>query len=418
MAGKKIESLAMSLSIGNFKNLCKLFSPEIAIMVRGRHAIGKTEAVRQVADDIRDDFYKDFENCRRMVAALSNEKTVAKKLAKNNGVWTYEMGIPVIERRLSQLQEGDIVGLPFLNGEGTEFRPVTWLLHCAEFPVLLFLDELNRATKQVEQATFQLADSKAFYGHTLHEGTRLYVAVNIGDSYQVEDFDPAALSRYATIDLEPTTSEFLDYVNKTCNLTLYSFLKINPDAIEDKETPQPNKKTNDRRAWKRLDAELAQAGLYENPFKNEFLFMAGSMVGFSYGNLFWEFAKQQENLTGEDIILKWSSLKETLPKDEEMKIAKITSWSIKVCDFFKNNSISEEYAKTFGPKLNKFLSEIPYELGAAIYPTLSEKETNIIHLSVYISEIATKIFTSNKNKNQNTLEELRKLSPVIPRQRK
>ena len=84
----------------------------------------------------------------------------------------------------------------------------------------------------------------------------------------------------------------------------------------------------------------------------------------------------------------------------------------------KNNSISEEYAKTFGPKLNKFLSEIPYELGAAIYPTLSEKETNIIHLSVYISEIATKIFTSNKNKNQNTLEELRKLSPVIPRQRK
>jgi hypothetical protein len=418
MINKKMETLAMPLSIANFKSLCKLFSPEIPVMVRGRHAIGKTEAVRQVADELRDDFYKNPENCRRMAAALSSEKEVAKKLAKNNGVWTYEMGIPIIERRLSQLQEGDIIGLPFSNGQGTEFRPVTWLLHCAEFPVLLFLDELNRATKQIEQATFQLADSKAFYGKTLHEGTRLYVAVNIGDSYQVEDFDPAALSRYAVIDLEPTTTEFLEYIRNTCNSTLYNFLKINPDAIEDKETPQPNKKTPDRRAWKRLDTELTKSGLYKNPFKKEFLFMAGSMVGFNYGNLFWEFAKQQENLTGEDIILQWSTLKENLPEDNEMRIAKITSWSIKVSEYFRTTSISEEYAKIIGPKLNTFLSEIPYEIGASIYPALSEKETNIFYLSGYISQTVAKIFTSNRDRNTNTLEEIKKTSPIIPRQRK
>src|SRR6266571_81346 len=113
------------MEMNTAKQLIKSFSPKVAIRLRGRHGIGKSEMVYQLGKDI---------------------------------------GLKVVERRLSQLQEGDIVGLPLLEGEGlqksTSFKPADWLIECANEPRILFLDELNRALPGVEQATFQLADSR------------------------------------------------------------------------------------------------------------------------------------------------------------------------------------------------------------------------------------------------------------------
>ena len=164
------------------------------------------------------------------------------------------------------MTEGDITGIPFEgNRGGTVFRACEWLLTTCEFPCVLFLDELNRAIKGVEQATFQLADSKAFDGNLLHDGTRVMVAVNIGDQYDVTPMDPAALSRYAVVDLDPTTQDWLDWANDNCNQALVEFIRSNEKYLEYKDTCEPNKKYPDRRAWGNLDAELAQSGLYSAP---------------------------------------------------------------------------------------------------------------------------------------------------------
>ena len=226
-------------------------------MLRGRHGIGKSQVVYQIAGEYRSDFYKEHGNCERVSAAFAKESGVRKMIEsfwKKNGtdprydgcdrnVWHYDMGVPVIERRLSQMTEGDITGIPFEgNRGGTVFRAVEWLLGTCEFPSVLFLDELNRAIKGVEQATFQLADSKAFDGNLLHAETRVMVAVNIGDQYDVTPMDPAAISRYAVVDLDPTLEDWVAWAGDNCHPALAEFIRSNPRYLEFKDTCEPNEK--------------------------------------------------------------------------------------------------------------------------------------------------------------------------------
>ena len=43
-----------------------------------------------------------------------------------------EVGLPVIDRRLSQMTEGDIIGLPELVDGVTRFAPVDWLIRACK----------------------------------------------------------------------------------------------------------------------------------------------------------------------------------------------------------------------------------------------------------------------------------------------
>ena len=423
MATKKLESLAMALDIRKFKNLCRSFTADMAVMVRGRHGIGKSEVVYQIAGDLRHDFYKDPANCAAMVAALKNEPSVAKKLAKSGGVWTYEMGIPVVERRLSQMTEGDIIGLPFLEGSGTEFRPVTWLMNGCHFPVVLFLDELNRAIKGVEQATFQLADSKAFYGNLLHSGTRIYIAVNIGASYAVEEFDPAAISRYAVIDLEPTIDEFIEFARSRCNPFLPEFISSNHSALEHREEIfEPNRKYPDRRAWVKLDHQLTSAGLYDNPTDLTFLHMCASMVGFHYGNLYWGHVKNNQfNISGKEIAHNWLKVRDKMPKDDTIRQQKFIELSNRVGEYLKDNKIDP---KEVAPHLKQFLIDCPSECCVTTWNLLSKNKENFYAIHSSISDVVIKRITGQApSKNDavsapaTTTSQDQSAGPVVPRQR-
>ena len=417
---KRIDTAkAMTLDIAKFKNLCKCFTPDIAVMVRGKHGIGKSQVVYQVAELLRDDFYKDSDNCARMVEALKNEPSVAKKINKTNGVWTHDMGLPVIERRLSQMTEGDIIGLPLLDGRGTEFRPVLWLINGCLFPVVIFLDELNRAIKGVEQATFQLADSKAFYGNQLHSGSRIYIAVNIGASYTVEEFDPAAISRYAVIDLEPSIEEFLAYTREKCNYLLPEFIAANRDALEHREDVfEPNKKYPDRRAWVRLDEQLTASSLYNTPDDITFLHMAASMVGFHFGNMYWEYVRNNQfSVTGEEIAKNWKKVKQKLPKNDVVRQQKFIEMANRVGEYLRDNLVAPEEV---GPNLKEFFKECPAECVIIAWQILGKNKKNFYSLHPFVSDIVV-LRATGQEINQNTAVPVPKeknTNPVVPRQKK
>ncbi len=65
------------------------------ILLRGRHGVGKSQIVYQVADGLN---------------------------------------LPVIERRASQMTEGDLVGLPSIDGDSTTFNPPDWFKYCCDNP--------------------------------------------------------------------------------------------------------------------------------------------------------------------------------------------------------------------------------------------------------------------------------------------
>jgi hypothetical protein len=346
-------------------------SPAITVCVRGKHAIGKSEGVQQSASLVHAEFYRSPERCAQMVEALKNEPHVARRLAETKGgKWTYEMGLPIVERRLSQMTEGDIIGLPEMETVGingtrraTTFRPCDWLINSVDFPVLLFLDERNRALEGVKQAVFQLADSKAFYGNLLHADTRIVIAENIGDAYTVNQSDPAEISRAATVELTATVEEWLEWARKHCHSATVEFILSNNKALEHTGTFEANRKYPDRRSWFKLDAELRRLGLFDRPEEHLFYVLSGAFLGTEVASLFHRFAKERDReVSAEDIVKGWDKVKARFNGE----IANETY--IELCSKLEEYNSKHELGAVAAYNIASFMKDAPPEIRMTMWP--------------------------------------------------
>jgi len=193
------------------------------VLLRGRHGIGKSQVVYQYAE---------------------------------------KMDLPVVERRASQMTEGDLLGIPspesmMINGkEATKFRPFDWLVQACTEPVVLFFDEIDRAIVEVRQGIFELTDSRKLAGWHLHPGTYIVAAINGGEgvsTYQVGEMDPAELDRWSVFDIEPSIEDWISWaLDNNINQHIVSFIRENPTYLEFKEDPEPGKVYPSRRSWERF----------------------------------------------------------------------------------------------------------------------------------------------------------------------
>lgn len=286
------------IGMNDFKELLKSVSPNVTVCVRGRHAVGKSQGVYQAAADL---------------------------------------GLPVVERRLSQMTEGDLIGLPVIvtdqgesvdlnnaqllgsQGAATTFKPCDWLIQACEQPVVLFLDERNRALEGVKQAIFQLCDSRTFYSLTLHPETRVVIAENVGDDYAVQQCDPAEVSRAATVTLEPSFQEWLDYAKDRCHEAVVEFVRTEGEnVLEHRGTFSPGKKYPDRRTWVKLNDELVNLNLFEAESSDKMRLlqiMGGAFLGPEVGSKFAKFCRERDkNVSAFDVMKDWSTAKKKLEK--------------------------------------------------------------------------------------------------------
>jgi MoxR-like ATPase len=254
----------------DFKNFVKLApavsAARLPVLLRGRHGIGKSQVVYQIAAD---------------------------------------MGLPVVERRASQMTEGDLVGLPSIEGNRTSFNPPDWFKEACEEPVVLFLDEIDRATLEVRQGVFELTDSRKLNGHYLHEDTVIFAAINggeHGEQYLVNDFDPAELDRWSVWDIEPTVEDWLAWGKENVDSLIWDFVNNNREHLEHKGEIEPNKRYPSRRSWKRLNDVLAGAGYLEEAGPEMFA-LAQSFVGFEAAVAFNDFAQNYERVITVDQLL-------------------------------------------------------------------------------------------------------------------
>lgn len=404
---KATSNLALPVSMTGFMQLAVAIGPNVPLCVRGRHAVGKSEGVHQAASLMRSDFYKNPENCRRVTEALNGERAMRDALKeKGVSVWDYEMGLPVVERRLSQMTEGDIIGLPFEspNKRGTMFKPVDWLINSCEFPVMLFLDERNRALPGVKQAVFQLLDSKAFYGNVLHDETRTIVAENTGDSYEVNQTDPAEVSRAATIELVPSVEEWVNYAKTKCNSALVDYIRNNPNDLEWRDAYEENKKYPDRRAWFKTDKLLRENGCYEDPRGHLFYLIAGSMVGVEIASKFKSFCVEYKNklITAKNVLEDWVKAKEVLIQNAGMKVVpndKYMQLGEKLGDHLKTNKVTEEEAIN----LALFMCDSPPEIRMSFNTAINKIPANVTMINKY----ARKIIIASTNIQNSDLKETR-----------
>jgi len=261
----------------DFKTFCNV-APLVAkvrkpVLLRGRHGVGKSEVVYQTAA---------------------------------------QMDLPVVERRASQMTEGDLVGLPKTDGNVTSFCPPDWFKQACDTPVVLFLDEVDRATPEVRQGIFELTDSRKLNGHTLHPDTLVFAAVNggeHGEQYQVGEMDPAELDRWTVFDVEPTVEDWLAWAKEGVNGVVWDFINQNHNHLEHTTDFEPNKVYPSRRSWARLNECLDSAGLLldeerKNNLSTTFE-LASAFVGFEAAVAFRDFVEKYESqVTVEDVIKK------------------------------------------------------------------------------------------------------------------
>lgn len=244
------------------------------ILLRGRHGVGKSEVVYQIADN---------------------------------------MNLPVVERRASQMTEGDLLGMPSpelveINGQqASQFRPFSWFIQACTEPVVLFLDEVDRATTEVRQGIFELTDSRKLAGWALHEDTVVVAAVNggeHGDQYQVNEMDPAELDRYTVFDVEPSVEDWLSWGKDNVDGLVWDFVNQNRNHLEHNDDFEPNKVYPSRRSWKRLNDCLVSAGLLQEGSLSPVLFnLACGFVGFEAAVSFNDFVKNYDRqVTVEDVL--------------------------------------------------------------------------------------------------------------------
>jgi alkaline phosphatase D len=194
------------------------------------------------------------------------------------------------------MTEGDLVGLPSIEGNRTSFNPPDWFKQACEEPVVLFLDEVDRATLEVRQGIFELTDSRKLNGHYLHADTIVFAAINggeHGEQYQVNEMDPAELDRWSVWDIEPTVEDWLSWAKGNVDSLVWDFINQNRDHLEHNGDIEPNKRYPSRRSWDRLNQVLAKADLLESPGPQMFA-LAQSFVGFEAAVSFNDFAANYE----------------------------------------------------------------------------------------------------------------------------
>jgi len=225
-------------------------------------------------------------------------------------------GIPVVALFLGQMADpGDLIGIPNKNEQTgkTEFMPPYWFPLDGK-PIVLFLDELNRARPEILQTIMDLALNRKLAGRRLPEGSRIISAVNEGEQYQLTDLDPALVSRFNIVNFQPTVQEWLLWANREgVDKRVIAFIEENSIWLDRNADSKENEdtgldKTPDRRAWKRVSDIILGAEVLTTTYQK----VIASVVGAKATVAFMGSVNNWKVISGKDVIYGFDAVKDKL----------------------------------------------------------------------------------------------------------
>ncbi len=152
-----------------------------------------------------------------------------------------ELKINFICRDLSLMEPPDLVGMPNLSESRTHYFPPAFLP--SEGKGLLVFEELNRCPSYIRAPCLQLLTARTLNDYILPKGWLPCAAINPSEeSYDVQDLDPALLSRFVQVGVKAGRKEWLTWAkeNKLHNKVL-SFVDRMPklfNGIDDQSNPR------------------------------------------------------------------------------------------------------------------------------------------------------------------------------------
>ena len=312
--------MAVTINISELKETLDLTPSTQNIMLVGKHGIGKSE----------------------ILTSYFNSK-----------------GMKVVTLFLGQMADpGDIIGIPSKvekqDAEGkatsrTDFTPPYWFPQDDQ-PIVLFLDELNRARPEILQTVMDLTLNRKLAGKALPKGSYVISAVNDGEEYQLTDLDPALVSRFNIYEFKPTVEEWLNWaVSQKLDERVINFIQDNPTWLDgDTKEYRGLEKSADRRAWKHVSDVMLKVDDIKDIHKR----IIAGIVGAGAAAAFIQSAQQRNVITGKDLLLKYDKTMKTVEKYQLHEYAILNE---SVFRFLENTKINEREKKVVAKNLGQYI---------------------------------------------------------------
>jgi len=346
------------MNVEQTKFTIKNAPPRMSILIEADHGYGKSSVVAQTAAEL-----------------------------------SIETGHPYqfIDFRLSQKEVADLLGMmrsgdfkttrrTFTKGKETReeisLKNVTFYDKPFWWPAegtygILFLDEMNRATRDVQQVVFELALDYRLNFNELPKGWRVVTAINQNmDVYSVTSIDPALYDRFLKIRFEPTYKDWLDWakdngVHPAVRQYITNFEKdlFPPANMESGKTyPSP-------RAWTKLSDFLNNMA---KPFKDKgyLNLLAHGFVGSVAANFTTYIEKNYKVYKAVDILDRFGKIADDF---KDMQAVESVYYTDILIEHIKEKMV---LSKVQGQNLFAFVKTISKEAANAFWMKFSFNEKN------------------------------------------
>ena len=168
-----------------------------------------------------------------------------------------EVGMECVSMLGSQLAPEDIIGIPRINGEVSEFLPPKMIAR--KEPYVLFLDELNACSQEVQKAFYSLIHEHRVGEYHLPEGSVVIGAGNRSqDGAIVKTMSTALVNRMFHVQLVADSTQWLDWAYENqIHPWVIDYITQRPDHLFS-EPPKTEEPYSTPRSWHMLSDALKE----------------------------------------------------------------------------------------------------------------------------------------------------------------
>ena len=223
-----------------------------------------------------------------------------------------EIGRRYVALRLGQMEVGDLVGIPYRDGQTMHWSRPSWWPSDDDPQTVIHCDELNRAQQEdTLQAIFQFVEPPAkgqlrrLHTHAVHPKHKVVVSINPPDgSYQVATLDRALLDRMVMIYVETDYHCWARYAKEQhFDAGVQQFLAAYPNLLAHPGAPLDMQMEPTERAWEMVST-LRKACHFSTELEMEvYAGIVGQEAAVSF--LRWSREQAERPVTARQVLDSW-----------------------------------------------------------------------------------------------------------------
>lgn len=281
-----------------------------------------------------------------------------------------EVGLPCVSLLGSQLAPEDIIGIPQIKGETSEFLPPKMIAR--KEPYVLFLDELNACSQEVQKAFYSLIHEKRIGEYYLPQGSIVIGAGNRAqDSAIVKTMSSALINRMFHVQLKVDPTQWINWAYEAeLHPWVIDYITGRPDHLFS-EPPKTEEPYSTPRSWHMLSDALKEYGAGERAVSESTLKMITyGCISARHAGMFLAYTKQLGNKNLLNDIIKGEAKWPSKPEERDILYFLAQSFRAKLLQSLPDNkkSLSKDgqFLTHRAKALLKDLSSINYEIAQMV----------------------------------------------------